>query len=310
MERSKTPKKSITRKSYTAPKLVRATVLVPEPQRLLRVWRRVLERRLRTRLRAHVVVEIHDNTHTMVTFQRQSELWRLRLHHMFLAAPESVLTALAGFVRDADSDSSMVLDGYIERNKAFIRKVSPAQLRKRLRIDPVGRHHDLSPIFDALNRRYFANRIAASAALYKAGKVEYLIVSGNQARGGRPRGGYDEPADMRAALIAAGVPRQRIYRDYAGYRTLDSIVRAKEVFGQDRVIVVSQAFHLSRALFLARARGLDDDGFAAENPALRYRLRTFLREIGARVVAVFDVWLGTPPRRLGKPVHLGVDAPT
>ena len=163
---------------------------------------------------------------------------------------------------------------------------------------------------DYVANPFFANRIAASAALYKAGKVEYLIVSGNQARGGRPRGGYDEPADMRAALIAAGVPRQRIYRDYAGYRTLDSIVRAKEVFGQDRVIVVSQAFHLSRALFLARARGLDDDGFAAENPALRYRLRTFLREIGARVVAVFDVWLGTPPRRLGKPVHLGVDAPT
>ena len=163
---------------------------------------------------------------------------------------------------------------------------------------------------DYVGNPFFANRIAAAAALYKSGKVEYLIVSGNQARGGRPRGGYDEPADMRAALIAAGVPRERIYRDYAGYRTLDSVVRAREVFGQERVIVVSQAFHLARALFLAHARGLDDEGFAAANPEWRFRLRTFVREIGARVAAVIDVALGTPPRRLGAPVQLGVDAPT
>ena len=163
---------------------------------------------------------------------------------------------------------------------------------------------------DYVANPFFSNRIAAAAALYKSGKVEYLIVSGNQARGGRPRGGYDEPADMRAALIAAGVPREKIYRDYAGYRTLDSVVRAREVFGQERVIVVSQPFHLSRALFLAHARGLDDDGFAAADPAWRFRLRTFVREIGARVAAVLDVCLGTPPRRLGAPVQLGVDAPT
>ena len=163
---------------------------------------------------------------------------------------------------------------------------------------------------DYVANPFFANRIAAAADLFKSGKVEYVIVSGNQARGGRPRGGYDEPTDMRSALIAAGVPRQRIYRDYAGYRTLDSVLRAKAIFGQDRVIVVSQAFHLSRALFLAHARGLDDDGFAAANPAWRYRLRTFVREIGARVAAVLDVWSGTQPRKLGAQVQLGVDAPT
>jgi SanA protein len=163
---------------------------------------------------------------------------------------------------------------------------------------------------DYVANPFFTNRIAAAADLFKAGKVEYLIVSGNQARGGRPRGGYDEPADMRDALIGAGVPAERIYRDYAGYRTLDSIVRARAIFGQDRVIVVSQPFHLERALFLARAHGLDDDGFAAEDVPLRYGLRTDLREIGARMAALLDVWLGTPPRRLGAPVQLGVDAPT
>ena len=163
---------------------------------------------------------------------------------------------------------------------------------------------------DYVSNPFFANRIAAAAELFKAGKVEYLIVSGNQARGGRPHGGYDEPADMRDALIAAGVPAQRIYRDYAGYRTLDSVVRAKEIFRQDRVIVISQPFHLERALFLARAHGLDADGFAAVDVPLRYAIRTDVREIGARVAAFVDVWLGTAPRQLGAPVQLGVDAPT
>jgi len=157
---------------------------------------------------------------------------------------------------------------------------------------------------------FFFNRIAAAADLYKAGKVEYIVVSGNQARGGRPRGGYDEPADMRDALIAAGVPAERIYRDYAGFRTLDSVLRAKEIFGQDRVIVVSQHFHLARALFLARWRGLDDVGFEAKDVPLRFGVQTHLREIGARLAAVLDILSGKQPRYRGKPVQLGVDAPT
>ena len=163
---------------------------------------------------------------------------------------------------------------------------------------------------DYVANPFFRNRIEAAAALYKAGKVEFLIVSGNQACGGRPRGGYDEPADMRDALIAAGVPAARIYRDYAGFRTLDSIVRAKEVFGQDRVIVVSQPFHLARALFIAQRKGLDDDGYAAKDPPLRFGVRTKLREIAARVAALVDIAVGTEPRYLGSPVQLGVDNPT
>jgi SanA protein len=157
---------------------------------------------------------------------------------------------------------------------------------------------------------FFYNRIDAAAALYKAGKVEYLIVSGNQARGGRPRGGYDEPADMRDALIAAGVPAERIYRDYAGFRTLDSVLRAKEIFGQGRVVVVSQHFHLARALFLARRHGIDDDGFQAGEVPLRYGFQTHLREVGARFAAVLDVLRGREPRYGGDPVRLGQDPPT
>ena len=162
MARAMKSKNIVRKRAYPAPRLARDPVRQMEPNRLLRVWRRVLERRLRTRLQARVAIEIHDNTHTMVTYQRSRGVWRLRLHHMFLAAPDSVLDALAHFVRAADPSASGALDRYIERNKAFIRKMTPAQMRKRLRIEPLGRHHDLTAIFAALNRRYFGNRISAT----------------------------------------------------------------------------------------------------------------------------------------------------
>jgi hypothetical protein len=122
-------KNVVSRRSYPAARLARQQPVDAEPNRLLKVWRRVLERRLRTRLRAKVAIEIHDNTHTMLTFQRQRALFRLRLHHMFLAAPDDVLQALADFVRLGDAEASARLDKFIERNKAYIRRVSPAQMR-------------------------------------------------------------------------------------------------------------------------------------------------------------------------------------
>ena len=158
--------------------------------------------------------------------------------------------------------------------------------------------------------RYFDARIDAAARLFASGKVEYLIVSGNQSQGGRPAGGYDEPSDMRDALIGKGVPADRIYRDYAGFRTLDSVLRANSVFGQDRVIVVSQHFHLARALYLAAEHGLTFEGLEAEDVPLRYDLHTKLRELGARVRAVIDAALHLGPRFGGARIALGVDPPT
>jgi hypothetical protein len=154
MGRDPSPKKLERKRSYTASRIARE-VEGPEPERLLRVWRRVLERRLRTRLRARVAVEIHDNTHTMVTFQRLRKMWRLRLHHMFLAASDDVLTALANFIHGVDPASSL-------GNKAFIRRLPLAEQRKRLRIVTKGRSHDLVQIFSALNERYFQNRVSAT----------------------------------------------------------------------------------------------------------------------------------------------------
>lgn len=158
-------------RAYTAPRIARVRSPQPEAERLLVVWRRVLERRLRPRLKSSVVIEIHDNTHTMMTFQRVRGTWRLRLHHMFLAAPDDVVNALASFVRTSDPVSSALLDRFIERNKAFIRRVSPAQLRRRLKLDPIGQTHDLTEIMASLNRRYFRNRIDAAITYGPAPRV-------------------------------------------------------------------------------------------------------------------------------------------
>ena len=157
---------------------------------------------------------------------------------------------------------------------------------------------------------YFDYRIAAATSLYASGKVQYLIVSGGQAHGGRAAGGYDEPNDMRDALIASGVPAARIYRDYAGYRTLDSVVRAQTIFGQDRVILVSQPFHLERALYLAAHHGLAFQGLAAQDVTGVYGLRIKLREAAARLTALFDVAVNRAPKRGGPPIRLGVDPPS
>jgi hypothetical protein len=142
-----------------------------EPDRLLHVWRRVLERRLGVRLGDPVVVDVHDNTHTMITFQRLRGRWLVRVHHMFLAAADEVLDALAHFIRGGNPRASSLLDRYIERNRALIRRVKPEQLRRRLRIIPSGRHHDLSTIFSGLNRRYFRNRIDAAITYGPAPRV-------------------------------------------------------------------------------------------------------------------------------------------
>jgi len=145
---------------------------------------------------------------------------------------------------------------------------------------------------------HFAHRIEAAAALYRAGKVKRLLVSGdNHVRG------YDEPSDMRDALVAAGVPVEAVVLDYAGFRTLDSVVRAKEVFGQTRLMVVSERFHNYRALFICRHYGIDAVAFNAQPVSLRVSRWPAVREWFARVKVVLDLYvLRTRPRFFGEPV--------
>jgi len=147
---------------------------------------------------------------------------------------------------------------------------------------------------------FFAYRIDAAARLYHAGRVDCLIVSGDNGRKS-----YDEPTAMAEALVRLGVPRDRIALDYAGFRTLDSIVRSRAIFGQDAITVVSQPFHNKRAIFIARSRGIDAIGFNARDLPRRASPRTFLREYLARVKTVLDTTLlRSQPKYLGPPVPL------
>ena len=110
---------------------------------------------------------------------------------------------------------------------------------------------------------------------------------------------------MKNALIKLGIPEEKIHCDYAGLRTLDSVVRAQAVFGQNRFIVVSQAFHCERAIFLARSRGIEAVGFVAEeNPYFAYKIKIRLREHLARVAAVADILFMRSPKYLGEPVPI------
>jgi SanA protein len=150
--------------------------------------------------------------------------------------------------------------------------------------------------------RYFEYRLDAAAALYKAGKVKFLLVSGDNRRPD-----YDEPTAMRAGLVKRGVPAEAIYRDLAGLRTRDSILRAERVFGQKRIVVVSQRFHLARAIFLARQEGMEAWGFEAQDVARAYSLYTELRRYPSAFFAYLDVWLDTQPRHGGPTVTIGKD---
>ncbi|MBM3649947.1 MAG: hypothetical protein FJX11_19375 [Alphaproteobacteria bacterium] len=147
---------------------------------------------------------------------------------------------------------------------------------------------------------YFVRRLDAAAALWQAGKVRYFIVSGSDG----------EPAAMRAGLVARGVPASTIYLDPAGYRTWDSVRRAREIFGQKRLMVVSQRFHLSRALFLAREIGIEAWGFEARDVETPYSVFTELRRFPSALRAYFDVWTDAPARAAGPAVGIGVDPPS
>lgn len=147
---------------------------------------------------------------------------------------------------------------------------------------------------------YFQYRIDAAAELYRAGRVKYLIVSGDNSRQD-----YNEPLEMKNALVEAGVPEHVIYLDYAGFRTLDSVVRMKSIFSQERYIVVSQPFHNERAVFIGRQKGSDVFGFNARDVTGSAGMKTQLREKLARVKVFVDIFIGKQPRFLGEKVLVG-----
>lgn len=147
---------------------------------------------------------------------------------------------------------------------------------------------------------YFSYRINAAVELYKAGKVKYILVSGDN-----HVASYDEPTDMKNALMAAGIPEKHIFLDYAGFRTLDSMERALKVFGQQEVIVVSQRFHNERAIYLGEHFGMTVYGFNAKDVVKMGGIKTKIRERFARMKVFWDIVFGIDAKFLGDPVKIG-----
>ncbi len=149
---------------------------------------------------------------------------------------------------------------------------------------------------------FFENRIATAANLYNNKKVVHFILSGDN----RTRY-YNEPLEMKKALMKLGVPASAITLDNAGLRTLDSIVRCKEVFGQSNIIIITQPFHSYRALFISNFYHMNAVALVAQEPTQDISLQIYFREYLARTKAILDLYiLRTEPRHLGDKEPLGL----
>lgn len=146
---------------------------------------------------------------------------------------------------------------------------------------------------------YYQNRINAAVDLIKAGKVKYIIVSGDNSRKE-----YNEPQMMKEDLIKAGVDSTSILLDYAGLRTFDSIIRLRENFSQQTATIISQQFHNERALYIAGREGITAIGFNAEDVHSSMERRQNIRERLARVKVFLDYLIGKDPKFLGDKIHI------
>ena len=146
---------------------------------------------------------------------------------------------------------------------------------------------------------YFKYRIEATVALYKENKIDFILVSGDNSTKI-----YDEPTDFKEELIKRGIPEHKIFLDYAGFRTLDSVIRAKEIFGQDEITIISQEFHNERAIYLAGKNDIKAVGFNAQDVSKRYGLKVQLREYLARTKVFLDILFDVEPKFLGNKIEI------
>jgi SanA protein len=146
---------------------------------------------------------------------------------------------------------------------------------------------------------YFKYRIEAAFELYQAGKIDFILVSGDNSTKE-----YDEPTMMKEDLIALGVPANKIFLDYAGFRTWDSVVRCKEIFGQTNITIISQQFHNERAIFIAHCNDMEAVGYNAKDVNAYFGFKTQMREKFARVKVVLDYLVGNEPKFLGETIEI------
>ena len=142
---------------------------------------------------------------------------------------------------------------------------------------------------------FYKMRLKAAHDLIKNNKVELLLLSGTE------DGAYNEPRQMKKDLIKMGILEEQIILDTSGYRTLDSVIRAKKVFGYDDFIIVSQSFHIQRSLFIAYMSDMDKIiGYAALTPPLHFSWKVYIRELFARVKLFYDIVFKIEPKSLEK----------
>ncbi|MFD7991942.1 SanA/YdcF family protein [Streptomyces mexicanus] len=153
-------------------------------------------------------------------------------------------------------------------------------------------------LWDGEPSPYLAHRLDAAARLYRAGRIEVVLVTGDNSRKD-----YDEPDAMRAYLTRRGVPAARIVADYAGFDTWDSCVRARKVFGVDRAVLVSQGFHIRRAVALCEAAGVDSYGVGVDDKHDVTWYYGGTREVLAAGKAVLDAVFHPAPTFLGPKEH-------
>ncbi len=146
---------------------------------------------------------------------------------------------------------------------------------------------------------YFKYRINAAVSLYENGKIDFILVSGDN-----ETMNYNEPRDFKKELMKRGIPEEKIFLDYAGFRTLDSVIRAKEVFGQENITVISQKFHNERAIYLAGKNKINAIGFNANDPSINYGFKTQFREYFARTKAFLDIIFSVEPKFLGEKIDI------
>lgn len=136
-------------------------------------------------------------------------------------------------------------------------------------------------------------------ALFKAEKIEFILISGDNGRQG-----YNEPEAFKKVLVERGIPAERIFLDYAGFRTLDSVIRAREIFGLEEFTIISQQFHNERAIYIAQKNGINAIGFNAQDVSDYNGFKTKVREYLARTKLFVDIFLGTTPKFLGEKIEI------
>lgn len=146
---------------------------------------------------------------------------------------------------------------------------------------------------------FFKNRVEAAVTLFNHHKIDYILVSGDNRHVS-----YNEPRELQRALLNRGIPQECIVFDFAGFRTLDSVVRAHLVFGLDSITLISQKFHNERALYIAEKYNMSTIGFNAEDPE-NWSQKVYWREYLAKTKSYLDILLNVQPKFLGDPIPVG-----